>query len=48
MGVPGDHDPNFVDDISPRFNLKDSGKGPAKEDDAESISLTQYYLKGSV
>lgn len=39
MGVPDDNNANYVDDISPRF-LKDSGKGPAKEDDAESISLT--------
>jgi len=39
-----------VDDISPRFNPQNmgSGKGRGGEDDDVSISLTQYYLKGSV
>ena len=34
-----------VDDNSPRFQRPD---GPKKDDDDASISLTQYYLKGSV
>lgn len=39
-------DVNEVDDLSPRFKVNDR-KGEDEEGDA-SISLTQYYLKGSV
>jgi len=33
-----------LDDMSPRFNREDGNK---RDDDDASISLTQYYLKGS-
>jgi len=37
-----------VDDNSPKFHLSKVGKGKGGDDDDVSISLTQYYLKGSV
>jgi len=38
-----------VDDNSPKFHLSKVGKAKkGGDDDDTSISLTQYYLKGSV